>query len=151
MVRSAHRIENANLSAHEFLDFDLFGNQSTPQNGYRQIGIAVAAHEEVERGIPVLWPGMDADVRLGKDRDTRYAADFGEVMQMDVKECGARCLGGFDESGPDAFDVVEIGRVQEVDYQMCPGELLAVARDKRAFRTQLDGASRWPSCLGRPP
>jgi hypothetical protein len=103
------------LSAKELLDFDFSRSQYAPQNWDREIGIAVAAREQVKRRIPVLRPGMNADVRLGQDCNARYAAS-GKAMQMDVQEGGACGADNLDQSALYVLNVVEIYGLAKVNY-----------------------------------
>ena len=54
--------------------------------------IGRAAHEDVERGIAVLGPAVNRDVRFGENRDTRYTPVRGEVVKVDMQQRGARNL-----------------------------------------------------------
>ena len=50
------------------------------------------AHEDVERGVAVLGPAMDRDVRFGENRDTRHTPVRGEMVKVDMQQRGASDL-----------------------------------------------------------
>ena len=73
---------------------------------------------------------MDRDVGLGQDRDTGHAAIRREMMQVDRQQRGT---GGGDTLAQgllDVVDVVQPGRILDVDQQMGAGEVLAVLADE---------------------
>jgi hypothetical protein len=113
-MRYHRTIERKTLSPKELLDSDVSWDQCAPQNWDREIGVAVAAHEEVKRRISVLRPSMNADVRLGQDCNAGYAAHF-ERMQMDVQEGGVCGAGSFDQSALYALRIVEICGLEKVN------------------------------------
>ena len=74
------------------LDDDPARREGLPQTLDRSPRIGLAAHENIKRGEAVFGPAMDGDMRLGKNRDPRYAPVRREVVKMNVQERSARNL-----------------------------------------------------------
>ena len=73
------------------LDGDPFRRERLAQDFDRGVRVGFTAHEYVQSGIAAFRPGVDRDMRLGQDRNTRDAAIRGEVVQVDVQKrrvCG---------------------------------------------------------------
>ena len=93
-------------------------------------GAAVAAHEDVDRGVAALGPGVDRDVRFGQHRDPRYAAARGELR------AGAGAAASRRPPRPRAGARARSRRrrrgigVPEIDDQMAAGVAQTVALDE---------------------
>jgi hypothetical protein len=149
-IRYHRAIESKTLAPKELVDFDIHRSQCASQSWDSEIGIAAAAHKEVECGIPVLRPSMNADVRLGQDSNARHATRFGKVVQMDVQEGRVCDADGFDESALYALNVVEISGLEKINNQVGPSELLTITRNKGALRTGRSKCSNMIPEINRP-
>jgi hypothetical protein len=68
------------------LDHDPARREGLPQDADRRPRIGRAAHENIERGEAIFGPAMDGDMRLGENRDPRYAPVRREMVKMDVQK-----------------------------------------------------------------
>src|SRR5260370_38330691 len=96
------------LTAVDLHDADAVGHEQTAQHVHRVLRIAWrTTGEDVDRGVAVLWPGMDDQVAFRNDGDTRHADRtervHPQVQQIDVQRHDHLTQGAF--SG---FDRVQI-------------------------------------------
>ena len=85
------------------LDQHLPGRERLLEHVDRRPRIGCPAHEDVERGVAVLGPAMDRDVRFGENRDTRNTPVWGEMVKVDMQQRGA---GDLDATSKRLLDVL---------------------------------------------
>ena len=94
------------LPAQDLVDLDALGLEGLAQHRNAGVGIGVAAHEHVERGIARFRPSVDRDVALGQHRHAGDAVRL-EMVQMDVQQRRARRIDAAAQRRLDQIDVVE--------------------------------------------
>lgn len=79
----------------------------------------VAAGEHVDRGIAVLRPGMDRQVRFG-DHHHAGDADRAELVERRGDDGGVGLAGGLEHAFLDPLDIVEalVDAVEQLDDQL---------------------------------
>ena len=98
------------LPAQVLADRDALRLERLAQHRDAGIRLGVAAHEDVERRVARLRPGVDRDVALGQHRDAGDPAVRLEVMQVDVQQRRARGGDAAAQRLVDQVDVVEAAR-----------------------------------------
>jgi len=73
-------------------DQHLPGRERLLEHVDRRSRIGRPAHEDVERGVAVLGPAVDRDVRFGENRNPRDTSVRGEVVKVDMQQRGASDL-----------------------------------------------------------
>ena len=109
-----------------FGHLDAARREVTLEHPDRGMRLAAAAHEDVDRRIAALGPGVDRDMRLGEHRHARDAAAIAEVMKEEVEQRRPAILDGVAQGRVDRRDAVERIRVPQLDEQMGAGVFEAV-------------------------
>src|SRR3546814_17134653 len=86
------------------LDHHLRGPEAPAQHLHGAVRLSGAAHEDVERRVAGLRPGVDGDVRLGEHRHAGDAVVRRKVMKVDVQQ---RRPGGRDAFPQGVLDIDE--------------------------------------------
>ena len=107
------------------------------RHGFVRLG--GAAHEDVDRRIGALRPGVDRDVALGQHRDAGDPAILGKLVEVHVKQGRPALLDRAAEGHLDHLRVVEMFRLPEVENEMAAGVAQAVAFDEVVFYAVLSG------------
>jgi hypothetical protein len=116
---------------------DVLGLERLPNDFDGEMGLGPAAHEDIQRRIPVFRPAMNADVRLSKHGNAGNAPIGGKVMHVDMQEGRSRHVDTFPEGILDVLKVVKARAFHHVDDQMRPGKDLAVTLDQVVFSVLL--------------
>src|SRR5205085_1818607 len=74
------------LAAQELAHGEALRPEGLAQHRHAFVRIGLAAHEDVERGVVGLGPGVDGDVAFRQHGDPGDAAVGLEMMQMDVQQ-----------------------------------------------------------------
>lgn len=76
------------LATELLLNSNASGFEAGLENINGVVGLGLAAGEDVECGILVLGPGVNRDVGLSEDSNTRDTSVRGEVVEVHVEEGG---------------------------------------------------------------
>jgi hypothetical protein len=105
------------LAAEDFVDVDALGGEGLPQHRDAIIWLGGAAHEDVERRVTRLWPGVDRDVALRQHRDPGHAARL-KMVQVNVQERRAGSFNAAPQRRLDMIDIIEPFGAVQIDDQM---------------------------------
>lgn len=115
------------LAALVRLDDDLLGFERILQNGNAQLGLGIATHEHVKRGVVSFGPAMNGNVALSKNRNSGYTAVRCEMMQMNMQQARSGDLDTPLQGSLHVLDIVEPVSAKQIDDQMIAGIANAIA------------------------
>ena len=104
-----------------FRELDRAGSETPPQFGNGPVGIAGAAHENVDGRVSPFRPGVDADMGFGDHRDPGDAALIAETVEVKVEQRGVARRDRSFQGGLHHLGIIEALGAPEVDEQMGAG------------------------------
>ena len=117
------QLTSAQMLAHH----DVLGVERLLQHADGELGLRLAAHEDVEGCVIRLGPAVDRDMRLGQHRHPRHATIRREVMKMYVQQSSISYLHTALERMLDVLQVIQLTGAIQIDDQMATGSLNAFA------------------------
>src|SRR3546814_10119794 len=110
------------------LDHHLRGPEALAQHLHGAVRLSGAAHEDVERRVAGLRPGVDGDVRLGEHRHAGDAVVRREAVQVDVQQSRPGGRHAFAQGVLDIGVVDDAPRAPEVRSEEHTSELQSIMR-----------------------
>jgi hypothetical protein len=108
-------------------DDDSLRTESFPEYVDCSHGTGLSAKKNIESRIPILRPGVDADVRLSEEQHARDPSVGRESVKMRVQDRGSGDLCAMDQGRLDMLEIIDPFGFVKVDQQMNPGASDAVA------------------------